>query len=69
MNRVMLSSVLSSLHALGANVLTVNQNIPVDGVTTVTISIKLNNGDETLIVKDILSNLHGIVEIKMISGE
>lgn len=65
-----LSSVLSSLHSLGANVLTVNQNIPIDGVAAVTISVKLNNtADGSFIVGDILSELQGVVDIKIIAGE
>ena len=43
-----LSSVLVSLHSLHANILTVNQSIPVDGVATVTISSRLNNGSQSL---------------------
>ena len=35
-----LSSILAALYELGANILTVNQNIPIDSVASVSISIK-----------------------------
>jgi len=41
-----LSSVLVTLHACEANILTVNQNIPMDGVAAVTISLRLSGGNE-----------------------
>ncbi len=66
----MLSSVLVSLHSLHANILTVNQSIPVDGVATVTISLRLNNGfEEAQEMKSIISELKGVVEIQLLSGE
>ncbi len=65
-----LSSVLVSLHDLNANILTVNQNVPVDGVATVTISLRLNKGfDEALAIKSIISELQGVVDIQLLSGE
>ncbi|MEG0614474.1 MAG: ACT domain-containing protein [Oscillospiraceae bacterium] len=65
-----LSSVLSTLHSLSANVLTVNQNIPIDSVATVTISLRLKDGtDEPYMLTSILSKLYGVVDIKIISGE
>lgn len=39
-----LSNVLSALYQEGANVITVNQNIPVDGVALVSISVQLRAG-------------------------
>ena len=42
-----LSSVLVTLHACEANILTVNQNIPMDGVAAVTISLRLSGGNES----------------------
>ena len=65
-----LSSVLVSLHDLNANILTVNQSIPVDGVATVTISLRLNKSfDEALVIKSIISELNGVVDIQLLSGE
>ncbi len=65
-----LSSILSTIYELGANILTVNQNIPIDSVATVTFSIKLNNDSiNTKMLKTKLSDVYGVVDIKIISGE
>ncbi len=65
-----LSSVLVSLHNLKANILTVNQSIPIDGVATVTISLRLNNSfEEAVAIKSIIGELRGVVEIQLLSGE
>ncbi|MBQ8569166.1 MAG: ACT domain-containing protein [Oscillospiraceae bacterium] len=65
-----LSSVLSELHRHGANVLTLNQSIPVDGAATVTFTVRL---DENLCsvseYSPMLSAVDGVVEVKLISGE
>lgn len=65
-----LSSVLASLHNLNANILTVNQSIPVDGVATVTISLRLNESfEEALAMKSIMAEMSGVVDIQLLSGE
>ena len=65
-----LSSVLVSLHNLSANILTVNQSIPIDGVATVTISLWLNESfEEAVAMKSIISELRGVVDIQLLSGE
>lgn len=65
-----LSSILSTIYEFGANILTVNQNIPIDSVATVTFSIKLNNDSiNTKMLKTMLSDVYGVVDIKIISGE
>ena len=64
-----LSSVLVSLHNLSANILTVNQSIPIDGVATVTISLRLNESfEEAVAMKSIISELRGVVDIQLLSG-
>ena len=65
-----LSSVSVSLHNLSANILTVNQSIPIDGVATVTISLRLNESfEEAVAMKSIISELRGVVDIQLLSGE
>lgn len=65
-----LSSILTTLYELNANVLTVNQNIPIDSVATVTISIRFNTESlASSLIKTKLTELYGIVDIKIISGE
>ncbi len=62
-----LSHVLQQLYEAGANILTVNQNIPVDTVAVVTISIQINRDrtdlDEILAS---LAGIYGVVSIKRI---
>ena len=64
------ASVLVELHNLHANILTVNQSIPVDGVAGVSLSLQIGSDsvDLTHITKT-LSALHGVVEVKIISGQ
>ncbi len=65
-----LSSVLVSLHNLNSNILTVNQSIPIDGVATVTISLRLNESfDAAIVMKSIIAGLKGVVEVQLLSGE
>ncbi len=65
-----LSNVLSALYALDANILTVNQNIPIDGVAAVTISVRLN-GDvrSPHELQKCMEAVQGVVEVKILSGE
>ncbi len=65
-----LSSVLVSLHDLNANILTVNQNIPVDSVATVTVSLRLSGGfEEADAIRSIIAEQSGVVEVQLLSGE
>lgn len=65
-----LSAVLSKLYEHSVNILTVNQNIPVDGVATVTISFRFEeNGISTPLLQEELRALAGVVSVKIISGE
>lgn len=65
-----LSQVLSKLYEHSVNILTVNQNIPVDDVATVTISFRFE-GEEisTSQLRQEISQLSGVVSVKIISGE
>ena len=65
-----LSSVLVCLHDLNANILTVNQNIPVDSVATVTVSLRLSGGfEEADAIRSRISEQSGVVEIQLLAGE
>ena len=62
-----LSRVLQKLYEMGANILTVNQNIPVDSVAVVTISVRINC--DRVDPEEILYNLsaiYGVVSVKRI---
>ena len=65
-----LSSFLSEVHKSGANILTVNQNIPIDGAAAVTITARLHgDAGEAYKLRDRLAELNGVVEVKFVSGE
>ena len=62
-----LSRVLKKLYDNSANILTVNQNIPVDAVAIVTISIRVNRDEVSM--EEMLRNLSeidGVVSVKRI---
>lgn len=63
-----LSSAINHLYEYGANILTINQNIPSDGVAAVTISIRMTDvtlEEEQLIER--LRDLKGIVRVNKVS--
>lgn len=69
-NPGVLSSVLVYLHSLKANILTVNQSIPVDGVAAVNISLRFSgNSEDEIYSLDLMKELDGVVEVKMLSAE
>lgn len=65
-----LSSIISKLYELGANILTINQNIPIDSVATVTVSVRYDSEDgSSSLLKNELAGVNGVVDVKIISGE
>ena len=65
-----LSGVIAALHKHGANVLTLNQSIPVDGAAPVTLTVRLDNSDiEASEYGKMLSELEGTVEVRLLSSE
>lgn len=65
-----LSSVLAFLHELGANVMTVNQSIPIDGAAAVNISLRLSDDSEDeLAALNSINELDGVLEVKTLSAE
>ena len=65
-----LSLVLNILADHGANVLTINQTIPINNVANVTITV--DTGNMTLGVRDMLDNIpkiHGVLTLKTIARE
>ena len=62
-----LSSLLGELYRAGANIITVNQNIPVDGVALVSVSVRTNNQSQSRSeILEMLCALDGVVEAKAI---
>ena len=65
-----LSSIISKLYELNTNILTINQNIPIDSVATVTFSVRFEHEVlPTAKLRDELSKVRGVVDVKIISGE
>lgn len=65
----MLSSLTTALYEYGANILTVNQGIPVDGAADVSVTIKTD--DLTVSVDEMLRSLKdidGLISIKSMNG-
>lgn len=64
-----LSAVLAALSECGANILTINQNIPVDGVAPVSISMRTDDGSEHpegIVMR--LRALSGVVNVRLLSN-
>lgn len=64
-----LSMLISELYRHGVNILTINQNIPVDGIAAVSISISLDatSVNDMEIITD-LKKLDGVVEARKLAG-
>ena len=64
------TNALSFLHGLNANILTLNQAIPVDGVAQVNISLRLSgSSDDQLVGLNSINELDGVLEAKILSAE
>ncbi len=64
------SEVLACLYNHGANILTINQNIPIDSAATATVSVKFDSGDADFIqVKNALAALDGVVTVATSYGK
>ncbi len=65
-----LANVLGVIHSSQANVLTLNQCIPIDGVATITITIKLNSEEFTPDdVRTSINSVDGVVDVKILNRE
>lgn len=63
-----LSGVLHALSDANANVLTLNQSIPVDGAATVTVSFRLADAAGVPVLVSALGDCKGVVEARLLSG-
>lgn len=61
-----LSALLSEIYKTGANVVTVNQNIPVDGAASVSLAVRTGESATRLTVLEKLQGLDGVIEVKSI---
>ena len=69
-NPGVLSHVLSSFSASGANILTINQSIPVNGCAAVTIAAETSEMQESLeaLIAEV-SGTYGVVKFEILAGE
>ena len=65
-----LSSVLACLYRCSANVLTLNQSVPIDGAAAVTVTVKLSGRpmDGASLRREV-AGVEGVVETRLISEE
>ena len=64
-----LSSVIAKLYEIGANILTINQNIPIDTVAPVTITVKtVNVSFDVDSISEHLRKIDGVVSVKTYSN-
>ena len=64
-----LSNIITVLYNNGANILTINQNIPVDGVAVVSISIALEaTSTNDMELLDTLKHADGVVEVRRLAA-
>ncbi len=65
-----LSAIISKLYEYSVNILTVNQNIPVDSVAAVTVSFRFEGAQiDTSVIQKELAKISGVVSVKLIAGE
>lgn len=66
----LLAEVLNEFYRLDANILTINQNIPIDSAATVMITVRFNDSAADLsLVSKALSKIEGVASVKIISGK
>ncbi len=64
-----LSAVIAKLYEIGANILTINQNIPIDTVAPVTITVKTANSTHDVeTISNLLREIDGVVSVKTYSN-
>ncbi len=65
-----LSSVLACLRSCGANILTLNQSVPIDGAAAVTVTVKLSGRPmDGPALRRAVAGVDGVVEVRLISEE
>ena len=63
-----LSSLITGLYQIGANIITINQNIPVDGVAPVSVSLRIDRerGDEDVVGH--VRQIAGVVSVRTVNA-
>ncbi len=66
----LLAEVLNEFYMLNANILTINQNIPIDSAATVMITARFNSpSDDLRGMTSALSKIDGVASVRIISGK
>ncbi len=64
------SEVLACLYNNGANILTINQNIPIDSTATATVTVRFEAGSKDFqLVREQLAALSGVVKVSASYGK
>lgn len=64
-----LSSFIAALYGYGANILTVSQNIPIDSVASVTVSLRVRQEEfDPMDFQQQIGSLPGVIDIRIIAG-
>ena len=63
-----LSSLITGLYQIGATIITINQNIPVDGVAPVSVSLRIDRerGDEDVVSH--VRQIAGVVSVRTVNA-
>ncbi|MEG1849191.1 MAG: ACT domain-containing protein [Oscillospiraceae bacterium] len=65
----MLSTIIAELYRNGANILTINQNIPVDGMAAVSVSVSLDaTSTSDMEILNAVKKLDGVIEARRLSA-
>ena len=63
-----LSSLVSELYRIGANIVTINQNIPVDGVAPVSVSLRIDRDRSDIEVVELIAQVSGVVSVRTVNA-
>lgn len=65
----LLAEVLNEFYVADANILTINQNIPIDSAATVMITVRFSASADPSAVAQTISKIEGVASVKIISGK
>ena len=63
-----LSSLISELYRIGANIVTINQNIPVDSVAPVSVSLRIDRDRSDDEVVELIGQVTGLVSVRTVNA-
>ena len=63
-----LSSLITGLYRIGANIVTINQNIPADGVAPVSVSLRIDRDRSDEEVVSHVQQIEGVVSVRTVNA-